>query len=61
MKEHAKNPNIDHYAHQLCYENIISAIGGYSEALIDRFEGKKSIELIEAIYKSIHSKKEIYL
>ena len=61
LEEYSQNPNIDHYAHQLFYEDIVSAINGDSEALIDGFEGKKSVELIEAIYKSINLKEEIYL
>ena len=34
------------------YENVISAINGEEELLIDACEGKKAVELIENIYKT---------
>ena len=61
VEKHSTNPNIKNFPHLSCYQNIIEAINGNTEALIDGTEGRKSVELISAIYDSINLEKEIFL
>ena len=52
---------IGHYAHQLLIEDFISAIDNNRAPSIDGEEGRKSVELICAIYQSAKEGKRIYL
>lgn len=43
---------IDSDYHKLQFENLMSAIKGEAKLLIDCYEGKKAVKIIESIYKS---------
>tara|TARA_Y100000768_G_scaffold386677_1_gene375677 strand:+ start:1937 stop:3010 length:1074 start_codon:yes stop_codon:yes gene_type:complete len=49
------------YAHKKYYEHVVDCIQKDSSLLVDGIEGKKSLKLINAIYKSIETNKEIFL
>ncbi|MDD3012593.1 MAG: Gfo/Idh/MocA family oxidoreductase [Candidatus Gastranaerophilales bacterium] len=54
-------PNVYGFGHKEYYDHVIDCILNDKQALIDGFEGRKSLELISAIYESIESGQEIYL
>jgi len=54
-------PNVYGFGHLEYYNNVINSITINTKSLIDGFEGKKSLELISAIYESIETKKEVFL
>ena len=54
-------PNIYGFGHKEYYEDVINAINNNTKALVDGLEGRKSLELITAIYESIETGKEVYL
>lgn len=54
-------PNVYGFGHKTYYEHIIDCIINKKKPLVDGFSGRKSLEIIIAIYESIHSGKEIYL
>ena len=52
---------ISHYGHKLEFEDLIDAIKNNRKPLIDTTEGKKSVELIRAIYESSQNDKKIII
>lgn len=54
-------PNVYGFGHLAYYEDIIDSILNNKKSLIDGFEGRKSLELISAIYESIETEKEVFL
>jgi len=54
-------PNVYGYGHIRYLQDVINAIESGGRALVDGFEGWKSLELINAIYESSETGKEIYL
>lgn len=60
MLEFSSNPpNVYGYGHSAYYESIIACLRGERENSIDGHEGRKSLEIINAIYSSIENKCEI--
>ena len=58
----SKNPKNDYgYGHKVYYDHVVSCISNNKKNLIDGNEGRKSVELINAIYESIETKKEFKL
>ena len=57
----AQNKNIFFKGHLPYYKNVIDTINGNSEASTDGRSGRKSLEIIQAIYKSVRERKEISL
>lgn len=53
--------NVYGFGHQAFIENVISTINGEGAALVDGLEGRKSIEVINAIYESVHTGREVFL
>lgn len=53
--------DISYYGHQLQIIDFLNAISTNTDPLIDAKEGKKSVEIIEAIYKSSKEGKEVTL
>ena len=52
--EHFKeNPNEFGYSHKKYYEDVLKSIKNNKEPVVSGKEGIKSLEIIEAIYKSI--------
>jgi predicted dehydrogenase len=54
-------PNIYGFGHQAYYEHVIDCIRNNKQQLVDGLEGRKSLELISAIYESIETGREVQL
>jgi predicted dehydrogenase len=54
-------PNVYGFGHQAYYEHVVDSIINNKKQLIDGISGKRSLELITAIYQSIETKKEVFL
>lgn len=54
-------PNVYGFGHKEYYLNVIDCIKNSKKALVDGKEGRRSLELICAIYESIETGKEIFL
>lgn len=58
----SENPiNVYGFGHKAYYEHIMDCIQNNKKALVDGLEGRKSLELISAIYESIETGKEVFL
>lgn len=54
-------PNVYGFGHQEYYEHVVDCILNSKKSLVDGLEGRKSIELISAIYESIETGQEVFL
>lgn len=54
-------PNVYGFGHQAYYENVVDSILNETQHLVDGLEGRKSLELITAIYESIETGLEVSL
>lgn len=54
-------PNVYGFGHQAYYEHVVDCIKNGKQHLVDGLEGRKSLELISAIYESIETGKEVRL
>lgn len=54
-------PNVYGFGHQAYYEHIVDCIKNNKKHLIDGISGRKSLELITAIYHSQETGKEVFL
>lgn len=54
-------PDVYGYGHVAYLQHVIDAIAHGSPALVDGLEGRKSLELIVAIYESIETGREVFL
>jgi predicted dehydrogenase len=54
-------PNVYGFGHQAYYEHVVDCIENNTQQLVDGLEGRKSLELINAIYESIETRKEVHL
>ncbi len=54
-------PNVYGFGHQAYYEHVLDCIINDKKALVDGLEGRKSLELISAIYESIETGREVFL
>lgn len=54
-------PNVYGFGHHAYYENLVDAIVNGKPHLVDGLEGRKSLELISAIYESIETGREVPL
>lgn len=54
-------PNVYGFGHKAYYEHVINCISHRGQNLVDGFQGRKSIELISAIYESAETGEEIFL
>ena len=62
MKKYSVNPpNVYGFGHQAYYEHVVDSILNNKKHLVDGLQGRKSLELINAIYESIETKKEVFL
>lgn len=62
MEKYSVNPpNVYGFGHQAYYEHVIDCIINNKEQLVDGLEGRKSVELISAIYESMETRKEVFL
>jgi UDP-N-acetyl-2-amino-2-deoxyglucuronate dehydrogenase len=62
MEKYSVNPpNVYGFGHQVYYEHVVDCILNDKKQLVDGLEGRKSLELIMAIYESIETGKEVFL
>jgi UDP-N-acetyl-2-amino-2-deoxyglucuronate dehydrogenase len=62
LEEFSVNPpNVYGFGHQAYYEHTVDCIKNGSANLVDGLQGRKSIELINAIYESAETGKEVFL
>jgi UDP-N-acetyl-2-amino-2-deoxyglucuronate dehydrogenase len=54
-------PNVYGFGHQAYYEHVVDCIENQKVHLVDGLVGRKSLELINAIYESVETGKEISL
>ena len=54
-------PNVYGFGHQAYYEHVVDCIRDERQHLVDGLEGRKSLELISAIYESVESRREVSL
>src|SRR5436190_2318372 len=54
-------PNVYGYDHQAYYEHVVHCLQTDSAALVDGLEGRRSLELITALYESIETGEEVSL
>ncbi|QCG93048.1 Gfo/Idh/MocA family oxidoreductase (plasmid) [Azospirillum sp. TSA2s] len=58
---HTNPPNVYGFGHAAYLHNVVETIRNGKRALVDGLEGRKSLELISAIYESIFSRQEVHL
>jgi UDP-N-acetyl-2-amino-2-deoxyglucuronate dehydrogenase len=54
-------PNVYGFGHQAYYEHVVDSILNNKQHMVDGLEGRKTVELISAIYESIETGKEVKL
>src|SRR5436190_501244 len=54
-------PNVYGFGHQAYYQHVIDCLVNQRAALVDGLEGRKSLELISALYESIETGHEVPL
>ncbi|RLA08698.1 MAG: gfo/Idh/MocA family oxidoreductase [Gammaproteobacteria bacterium] len=62
MEKYSVNPpNVYGFGHQAYYEHVVDSIINGKKQLVDGLVGRKSLELISAIYESIETGREVFL
>jgi UDP-N-acetyl-2-amino-2-deoxyglucuronate dehydrogenase len=60
LKRYSVNPpDVYGFGHRSYYEHVVSCLSENSPHLVDGLEGRKSLELISAIYESIETGREV--
>lgn len=54
-------PNVYGFGHKAYYDHVVNALRNRSPNLVDGLQGRRSLELINAIYESIETRREIPL
>ncbi|MBX3228101.1 MAG: Gfo/Idh/MocA family oxidoreductase [Labilithrix sp.] len=54
-------PNVYGFGHQAYLEHVVDCVANGAPALVDGLEGRKSLELITALYESIETGEEVRL
>lgn len=54
-------PNVYGFGHQANYQHVVDCLVNQRAALVDGLEGRKSLELISALYESIETGQEVTL
>jgi predicted dehydrogenase len=54
-------PNVYGFGHKAYYDHVVSCVAGDAPQLVDGLQGRKSLELINAIYESVETGKEVFL
>jgi predicted dehydrogenase len=57
----SETPNIPAWSHTEYFKDVIYSIKNDTKGLVDGFEGRRSIELISAIYESAETGREVFL
>lgn len=62
MEKYSVNPpNVYGFGHQAYYDHVVDSILNNKAHLVDGLVGRKSLELVTAIYESIETGKEVFL
>ena len=62
MERYSVNPpNVYGFGHKAYYEHVMDSLLNDKQQLVDGIEGRKSLEIIHAIYESIETGKEVFL
>lgn len=61
MRYSVNPPNVYGFGHQAYYEHVVECLTQGKEQLVDGLEGRKSLELIAAIYESVETGREVPL
>jgi UDP-N-acetyl-2-amino-2-deoxyglucuronate dehydrogenase len=62
MQDFSVNPpNVYGFGHQAYYDHVVDCINHDRPQLIDGLEGRRSLELITAIYESVETRREVPL
>jgi predicted dehydrogenase len=62
MEKYSVNPpSVYGFGHQAYYEHVVDCIRNDKQQLVDGLEGRKSLELISAIYESVETGREVSL
>ena len=62
MEQYSTNPpNVYGFGHQMYYEHVVECLNGAGPMLVDGLEGRRSLELITAIYESVETGREVSL
>jgi UDP-N-acetyl-2-amino-2-deoxyglucuronate dehydrogenase len=62
MEKYSVNPpNVYGFGHQAYYEHVVDCISNNGPHLVDGLVGRKSLELINAIYESIETGRAVHL
>jgi UDP-N-acetyl-2-amino-2-deoxyglucuronate dehydrogenase len=59
--KHSKVPNEPAWNHAEFYKDVLVSLKRHQKGLIDGLEGRKSVELINALYESAETGKEVFL
>lgn len=54
-------PSVYGYGHEAYYNHVVDAIANDTKHLVDGLEGRRSLELINAIYESVETGREVAL
>lgn len=54
-------PDVYGFGHRSYYEHVVKCLGEGGRMLVDGLEGRRSLELIMAIYESIETGREVFL
>jgi predicted dehydrogenase len=54
-------PNVYGFGHQAYYEHVVDCLTNGANPLVDGIEGRKSVELLSALYESIETRREVHL
>lgn len=61
FEKYGKNPDVFAWNHTEFLKDVIESIKNNRKGLVDGLEGRKSLELINAIYESAETGKEVFL
>jgi len=61
LEDHRKNPDLFAWNHTEYLKDVITSIKEDTRGVVDGLEGRKSLELINALYESAETGKEIFL
>ena len=62
MERYSVNPpSVYGFGHQAYYEHVVDCIAKDRRHLVDGLEGRRSLELINAIYESVETRREVSL
>lgn len=61
-EEYSTNPpDVYGFGHHMYYEHVVRCLNGSGPMLVDGLEGRRSLELITAIYESVETGREVQL